>query len=65
MLSQDPSRKGENLIPRSHLFDFGDFRIEYLDEYEAICETALARGGGLIYEKTESREPRDTARLNF
>jgi hypothetical protein len=26
--------------------DFGDFRIEFLDEFEAICETALACKSG-------------------
>jgi hypothetical protein len=26
--------------------DFSDFRIGYLDEYEAICEKALARESG-------------------
>jgi hypothetical protein len=26
--------------------EFGDFRIDYLDEYEAICETALSRESG-------------------
>jgi hypothetical protein len=46
-------------IPRVHWdrrIRFCDFRIYYLDEYEAICETALARESGpwvgLIDEKT-------------
>jgi hypothetical protein len=26
--------------------EFGDFRIDYLDEYKSICETVLARESG-------------------
>jgi hypothetical protein len=43
-------------LPRSHWADFGDFRIENLDEFEAMYETAVASESesytGLIYEKT-------------
>jgi hypothetical protein len=39
---------------------FGDFRMDYLDECEAICETALARQSGpwegLIDEKIRGSE---------
>jgi hypothetical protein len=37
------------------IVDFGDFRIEFLGEFKAICETALdcesGPQGGLIDEK--------------
>jgi hypothetical protein len=41
--------------------DFNDFRIEFLGEFEAICETVLARVNQgplarLIHEKTEGRK---------
>jgi hypothetical protein len=55
-------------IPRSQ-WDFDDFRINYLDEYEAKCKMALARESGpyeeLIEEKKpEGRKSRDTIPLN-
>jgi hypothetical protein len=45
--------------------DFGDFRSEYLDKYEAISETALARRGIVRFKKkTEGQKSRDTFLLN-
>jgi hypothetical protein len=52
--------KPRDSIPRSHLdrriqfrglnetaeSEFGDFRIDFLSEYEAICKTALGRESG-------------------
>jgi hypothetical protein len=39
--------------------DFDDFRLDFLGEYEALCEMALARQlgplVGLFDEKTESK----------
>jgi hypothetical protein len=47
--------------------DSGDFRLEYLGKYEAICETVLARLSTYIYGldwwKTYGRKSRDTVPL--
>jgi hypothetical protein len=49
--------------------DFGDFRSDYLGEYEGIFETGLACYSGtymgLIDEKNESRKSRDTVPLSM
>jgi hypothetical protein len=44
------------------------FKIDFLGEDEAICETAFvpesgSQGGGMFDEKTEGRKSRDTVPL--
>jgi hypothetical protein len=41
----------------------GDFGIDFLGEYEAICEAAARTLGGLLDEKTEGQSSRDTGPL--
>jgi hypothetical protein len=47
----------------------GDFKVEYLREFEAICKKALTRESGaqagLFDEKTRGRKSRDTVPLNL
>jgi hypothetical protein len=47
--------------------DFGNFQIEFLGEFTAICKTASAcesgpcgGGGGRFMKRTEGRKSRDT-----
>jgi hypothetical protein len=44
--------------------DFGDFRIDFLGEYEAICKTASALGG-IVGWKKEGRKSCDTFPFPF
>jgi hypothetical protein len=39
-------------------FGFDDFRSDYLGEYEAICETALARESGPWMGLIDENKPR-------
>jgi hypothetical protein len=43
--------------------DFGDFRSDYLGEYDAICKTVLACKAGTLMKKTEGQKSRATVPL--
>jgi hypothetical protein len=49
--------------------EIGDFKVEYLREFEAICKKALTRESGaqvgLFDEKTRGRKSHDTVPLRL
>jgi hypothetical protein len=46
------------LTKTSERVDFGDFWSDYLGEYEAICETAIAHESGPYVGLIDEKKPR-------